>query len=65
MGKKVISRREWIGSSALSFGAVLFGDASGQVPATPGRGPAIRVLNLDRNWLFGEEADSKGLAQVT
>ncbi|HEY6991057.1 MAG TPA: glycoside hydrolase family 2 TIM barrel-domain containing protein [Bryobacteraceae bacterium] len=52
-------------SSALSFGVVLFGDASGQVPATLGRGPATRILNLNRGWFFGAEPDDKGLAQVT
>ncbi len=58
MRKERVSRREWIGSSALSVAAVLRGEAAG-------RGPATRILNLDRNWLFGEEADGKGLAQVT
>ncbi|HEY3456141.1 MAG TPA: glycoside hydrolase family 2 TIM barrel-domain containing protein [Bryobacteraceae bacterium] len=58
MHKKAISRREWIESAALSVAAVLSGE-------TAGRGPATRILNLDRNWLFGEEADDKGLAQVT
>lgn len=67
MRRKLISRREWIGSSALPLAAVLNGEVTS-------RGTATRILNLDGDWLFGAEPnedalqpefDDKDLARIT
>ena len=74
MRKNLISRREWIESSTLSLGAALWRDHSNRIPAAASRGPATRILNLDRDWLFAAEPnedalqpefDDKDLARVT